>query len=82
MNKFDYVKSKCYIDYDAKEGVITNEEIIGTFAGRSFNCSSLDDGVQNIVDYFDGEQRVKYQGRTTSMVQDALKEIGWGTTIV
>lgn len=81
MNKFDYVESKCCVDYDGKEGIITNEEITGAFAGRSFNCSSLDDGIQKIIEYFDGEQQVKYQGRTTSMVQDVLKEIGWGTTI-
>jgi hypothetical protein len=77
LNKYQYVLEHCKADYDEVNGYITTEGITGNFAGRSFYCYDIDEGIKQIISYFDAEFTHQYSNDQTSMVQDVLKEIHW-----
>lgn len=73
MNKYDLCMK--YADKWQEDGrwLVSNEFICGTFAGRCFEGDTLEEAVQQLVDYFDCESA--YEGRT--IVKSCLHEAGW-----
>lgn len=73
MNKFDICMKYADKWQENDKWLVSNEFICGTFAGRSFESSTLEKAIQKLIDYFNKESQVNID----TMVKNCLHNVGW-----